>query len=80
MSGPTVCHRMSYVRHLPEVGSPLLQRVSALDDLVEEQRRIAERYNELADQLQAEVFNFWTPEERRAAQHCLIHGRFPDVV
>lgn len=80
MSGPAVCHRMSYVRHLPEVGDALVQRVSALDDLVEEQRRIAERYNELADQLQAEVFNLWTPEERKAAQYCLIHCHFPDVV
>lgn len=71
---------MSYVRNLPEVGTPLVMRVEALDDLVEEQRRIAERYNALADQLQAEVFNLWTSEERRAAQHCRLHGCLPDVV
>ena len=65
-------HRMSYVRDPQDVGESLVRRVKSLDDL-------AARYNDLADQLQALVVTFWTPEERRAAQHCRLHGRLPDV-
>ena len=72
MSAP-IEHRMSYVRSLPYVGDPFVRRVEALDDL-------AARYNDLADRLQAAVFTLWTPEERRAAQHCRLHGCLPDVV
>lgn len=71
---------MTYVRHLPEVGEPLLKQVGALDDLVEEQRKIAERFNALAEELRADVFQLWSPAERRTAQYIAQHGRLPDVI
>ena len=78
MSAP-IEHRMSYVRALEDVGERHVRHVEALDSLVVAQRLLAENYNALAEELQAEVFTLWTPEERRAAQHCRLHGHLPDV-
>lgn len=36
-----VKRRLGYVRHLAEVGAPVLRQLDALEGLVEEQRRLA---------------------------------------